>query len=227
MATNRILSNAREFVKSLDAAALEIHKQTMIGMADWIDNVRQAAVKEFMVPNAFASRTIVKRITRKFNIFTGKWEHIDDGDLGAWVMMGNGHLKRLNKIQKPHASKTTVRTGRLAHVIGIKGEWKLNRPATDLRFAATGKDSDVPLFWVRPQTVGSGPGAIRVYIARISFKDTDEYMKYRLSNETGGPVRGGRNKPARPFMKPAIDAGGQVFEPIVWRRMSPATEKQL
>ncbi len=74
MATNRILTNAKEFVKTLDKAGKAINRQTLIGISGWMDLVRKDSVDSFMEKNKFASQTIIKRTKQ--------------GDVRAWVKSG-------------------------------------------------------------------------------------------------------------------------------------------
>lgn len=199
MATNRILSNAKSFVKSLDKTELEINRNTLLGIADWVDSVRSLAVEKYMEPNKFANSTIVR-----------KNKH---GDLVAYVRNSNGSLTPHNKLQKPIAGKVTIRTRYLADNIGMKGTWHINNRSTEIRFKGKGPNARHSFHWVRPQSDG--------YLARLTFGKDDNGSKGPLS------YRLAHNKKGRPFIEPAIASIGLKFDSILWRRTSKSVNKVL
>lgn len=205
VATNRILSNAKEFVKTLDNAQLEIHRSVLVGMSEYVDTVRNTAVTRFMIPNKFKSTTVVRTDKR--------------GDLVAFVRNSRGFLNRHTKMQPSRPGILTIRTGWLSNVISQKGDWKINRKATEIKFNGSGRDAKNALLWVRPQSNG--------YLARMTFGKNDNsgegFLSMRLKHEKGG--RGGSG--ARPFIRPALDTTSSKFEPTIWKRLGIATNKKL
>ena len=145
MATNRILSNAKEFIKKLDETQIEIHKSVLIGVSEWMDDVRNNAVDKYMIPNEFASNTILMNVK---------------GIIRPYVRI-NGKLYSLSTLQKSVPNRVTIRTGMLASIIKQPGTWKINRKATEIKFNGTGKFGRHALLWVRPQLDG--------YLARFTF----------------------------------------------------------
>lgn len=200
MATNRILSNAKEFVKSLDEAQLKIHRETLNGISEWSDLVREKAVSDFMEPNKFKSQTIIRRNK--------------NGDVVAWVRTDNGGLVRHTKKQKAVAQRPTTRTGRLASVVIAKGNWKVNRKATEIKFTGKGEAGSHVLMWVRPQSNG--------YLVRFTFGKGS-------TGKTGDSFLHGRLWQAkkRPFVEPAIKANESKFDGTVWKRLAPAVNRTV
>ncbi|MCE5224322.1 MAG: hypothetical protein LLG05_00485 [Porphyromonadaceae bacterium] len=203
MATNRILSNAKEFIKKLDEVQIEIHKSVLIGISEWMDDVRNNAVDKYMIPNRFASNTILINVK---------------GTARPYVRI-NGKLYRLSTLQKSVPGRVTIRTGMLASIIKQPGTWKINRKATEIKFNGTGKFGRNALLWVRPQLDG--------YLARFTFgkgtEGSNDPITVRLNNESGGKFGAHR----RPFLKPAIASTESKFEPSVWRRLSKSVNKTL
>jgi hypothetical protein len=160
MATNRILTNAKEFVKSLDEAQLKIHRETLIGISSWADLVRDKAVADHMEQNKFKSQTVIRRNKQ--------------GDVVAYVITGNG-LRRHTLMQKPVAAKLTIRTGRLASIVKAQGTWQTNKKATEIKFTGKGEAGSHVLMWVRPQ-MGKG------YQVRFTFGKggANTFLEYRL-----------------------------------------------
>lgn len=208
MATNRILSNAKEFVKSLDDAEKALHQRAMLGISDWMEEVRIAAVDKFIVPNNYKNRTAY--IKKK----DGTWE--------AKFIYPNGGKGSLSRVQKKDPTRMTTRTGLLAAVISANGTWKANRDYSELKWVKGNSsrvrtivtDEQDPgqhvLMWVRPQKNG--------YMSRFTFgkggKGTQ--ISYRL----------GRAR-QRPFLQPAIKATENRFDVTVWRRLKLAANRTI
>lgn len=208
MATNRILSNAKEFVKTLDEADKRLHRDAMLGIADWMEEVRVAAVDNFIVPNKYKSRTAYIKDKN------GNWQ--------AKIVYPNGGRGALSRVQKTDPSRMTTRTGLLAATISANGTWKANRDNSQMTWKKStgsrvktivtdGEDlGKHVLMWVRPQKVG--------YLVRFTFG----------KGGSGGQIgyRLGKAK-QRPFLQPAIKATESKFDVTVWRRLQLAANRTI
>lgn len=165
MATNRILSNAREFVKKLDAVEKQLLREKMMGIADWMDKVRQSAVNDFMEPNKYKSTTFVRKNRQ--------------GDLVAFVRY-DGRIYPHRRLQKPVRNKVTIRTGTLAKAVTAPGRWQVNRPGTENKFNGQGQFGKTVLMWIRPQSNG--------LLCRFTFGKGKSipFLEYRLAHNRKG-----------------------------------------
>jgi len=209
MATNRILTNAKEFVKSLDEAQLKIHRETLIGISEWADLVRNKSVTDHMEQNKFKSETVIRRgsLTKKTD---KNGNEVGIGrDYIAYVGTRNG-LRAHILVQKPVADKLTIRTGRLASIVKAQGTWQTNKKATEIKFTGKGETGSHVLMWVRPQ-MGKG------YQVRFTFgKGGDAFLEYRL-----------RKAKQRPFLQPSIAANENKFDGTVWKHLQPVVDRTI
>lgn len=165
MATNRLLTNAKEYIKRLDDEGKKLNRETMQGISDWMDKVRSVAVSEYMEPNKYKSQTIVRENRHR--------------DVVAYVN-DDGKIRPHNRLQKPIPKKTTIRTGTLSGTISARGTWQVNRSGTENKFSGMGRLGKTVLMWVRPQSDG--------YLMRFTFgKGGDKFMEYRLRHNRTRP----------------------------------------
>lgn len=214
MATNRLLSNAKEFVKSLDDTEKMLHRRAMEGIALWMDDVRTVAVNKFIVPNKFRDITIVKK-HESGDIRAHFKSSAKTDPARPWLW---GRLRPISALQKAVPDRLTSRTGLLASVISSDGTWKANRDFSEYKWVSKYKskikgDSIDPgesvLLWVRPQKNG--------YLSRFTFgKGNNKYLKHRLDKAR-----------QRPFLQPAISAVSNQFDVTVWRRLKLAANRTV
>lgn len=214
MATNRILSNAKEFIKSLDDTEKMLHQRAMEGIAGWMDEVRHVAVDKFMIPNKYRNITIIKKNEKSGDIEAHYKSTQQTDPYRPWYW---GKLRPISWRQKTDFDRLTIRTGYLASVVKSDGYWKANRDWSEYKWISRYKSKikgegldpgESVLLWVRPQKNG--------YMTRFTFGKGNygKPLQYRLNRAK-----------ERPFLQPAIKATENRFDVTVWRRLKLAANR--
>lgn len=182
MPTSKYVTNARDFVKSLEAHELKYHLDIMDTLAISLNNIRYRAALKYMYPSKY-SVDVVKQV--------GINKH-GGATMMAFHRGASGRLIPLTRLQPPKADKLTRRTGILFGVLVSPGTWQKSK--TQYRLRADPR----LMFWIRPQKEGNTSH----YSGRMTITGRPgDDLEYRLMHESRG-ARGTGIK--RPFLAPAI-----------------------
>lgn len=211
MARSEVKSNAKEFVKRLDAVSKAYHIGVLSSIATSIDMARQLAVSGYMNP-----RGAKPSFHYEFNTVT-------------WPS-GKKYTYRNKVFDK--SPKLFIRSGRLANVLTMAGTWDKNKMGSESRFRGSGADAKHVMSWIRPQH----SGGVNSYLSRYSITEKgDAGIKYRVLHEKGGVMRrdvSGNNFNdrrgslirARPFFQPAMNAkfSENIYGAELWKYLRKA-----
>lgn len=202
-----IKSNAKEFIKRLEATGAEYNTRIMERIASIMDSIRYDSGNKEIIPNRILGRKIVQ----------GK-----DGDKIALVLTpivyfrhGEKHYagsryRYLRQLQPSVPGKVTERTGQLKETLTSPGSWKYTKRQAKLIGCSPHLN-----FTINPQYSDNQVS----YVGTMAIRDSGpvKNMNMRLRQEAKG----------RKFFEPAINRNKSNVEPELMRGINAVVNKTL